>query len=179
MSRRPLKFRHGARVLLVAGDEVLLVNDSDPGIPGSSWWVLPGGGIDPGERPDQAAVREVGEETGLNLGPGELVGPIATGIAIHGYSDRIRVQEEVIFRAVVERFAPDNAGWTQWERRRMKGMVWHPVESLPQPVWPSRLAELLTVPSGRIVDLGVREESSVPLSEHELREITDRGWVPG
>lgn len=30
-------------------------------------WVLPGGGIDPGEAPDVAAVREVQEESGLDV----------------------------------------------------------------------------------------------------------------
>ena len=41
-------------------DHVLLVKRRD--VPA---WVLPGGGVDPGEEPDSAVIREVLEETGL------------------------------------------------------------------------------------------------------------------
>lgn len=37
-------------------------------------WTLPGGGINPGETPQQAACREAKEETGLRIETGELLG---------------------------------------------------------------------------------------------------------
>ena len=37
-------------------------------------WVLPGGGIDPGESPEEAALREILEETGFTVKIGRLVG---------------------------------------------------------------------------------------------------------
>ncbi|MEU8901699.1 NUDIX hydrolase [Nocardia sp. NPDC048505] len=43
---------------------VLLVRRA-PGVFLAGRWELPGGGIEPGERAEQAAVREVAEETGL------------------------------------------------------------------------------------------------------------------
>lgn len=41
--------------------KVLLIKRRDISI-----WVLPGGGVDPGESPEEAIVREILEETGLN-----------------------------------------------------------------------------------------------------------------
>ncbi|MEV0247053.1 NUDIX hydrolase [Nocardia sp. NPDC050712] len=38
-----------------------------PGVFLAGRWELPGGGIEPGEAPEQAAIREVAEETGLRI----------------------------------------------------------------------------------------------------------------
>ncbi len=42
--------------------------------PGAGQWTLPGGGLRFGEAPLDALAREVDEETGLTVAPGEIVG---------------------------------------------------------------------------------------------------------
>ena len=42
-------------------------------VTGTSNWDIPKGGIDPGETPEQAAIRETCEETGLCFSPADLI----------------------------------------------------------------------------------------------------------
>jgi 8-oxo-dGTP diphosphatase len=44
--------------------------------PGRGLWSLPGGRVEPGETATAAVVREVREETGLDVVPGALVGSV-------------------------------------------------------------------------------------------------------
>ena len=91
---RPRKSRATVRVIMINDDRTLLFEDSDPGVPGTSWWTTPGGGIDDGETEVHAAIREVAEETGYRLAENELLGPIATRHVVHGYSDLVIEQDE-------------------------------------------------------------------------------------
>lgn len=170
---RPVNRRRGARVIVVAAGRVLLVADSDPGVSGSRWWVTPGGGVD-GDEPDaRAAARELFEETGLRLSPRELGEPVARRVAVHGYSDRVLVQDEVFFRVETTRFVPAPAALTATERSRMQGLAWC---RLPpddgRPVWPAELPELARGERGSTRWLGVVEESTVPLTAPDWDEVT-------
>jgi 8-oxo-dGTP diphosphatase len=78
--------RLAAYALVVRGDAVLLTRNSARG-PHPGAWTLPGGGVDHGEPPASAVVREVHEETGLAATVGELLGvhdEHFTGTAPHG-----------------------------------------------------------------------------------------------
>lgn len=56
------------RVLIVSGDEALLAKVWH----GTGQWGLPGGGVDEGESLEEAAVREVGEEVGVQINSKDL-----------------------------------------------------------------------------------------------------------
>ncbi len=58
-----------AAVVINDAGEILLQRRSD----NNQWW-LPGGAIEPGEEPAEAVVREVWEETGLQVVPERIVG---------------------------------------------------------------------------------------------------------
>jgi 8-oxo-dGTP diphosphatase len=47
--------------------------------PGRGRWSLPGGRVEPGENDAAALVREMAEETGLTVQPGDLVGRVRRG----------------------------------------------------------------------------------------------------
>jgi ADP-ribose pyrophosphatase YjhB (NUDIX family) len=72
------KFRKSAGVIIKHGDEVLLCKRSpEESLP--NIWSIPAGGIENGESPGTAAIREVNEETNIKLGTDlDLVGMIDT-----------------------------------------------------------------------------------------------------
>lgn len=70
----------GACVLLQDSDDRVLMQlrDDVPGILAPGKWCLFGGHVDPGEEPLEAAVRELKEETGLNVEPDALIPYVRT-----------------------------------------------------------------------------------------------------
>ncbi|MBZ5738302.1 NUDIX hydrolase [Nocardioides mangrovi] len=63
--------RLGAYAVIVRDGHVLLALWNEPTVP---TWTLPGGGVELDESPEQAAVREVREETGYDVELGALLG---------------------------------------------------------------------------------------------------------
>lgn len=79
-----MDMRVAAYAVITDGDRVLLAHWNDTRRPS---WTLPGGGLEPGEHPADAAVREVFEETGFHV---ELDGVI--GVDSHVIAARDRFQ---------------------------------------------------------------------------------------
>ena len=79
------KGSHGARIMIVDDRRVLLV---------SHWyapfaWTLPGGGVNKDEKPEDAAMREAFEETGLKVN--SIAGEIGTYRGTMGKADKVTV----------------------------------------------------------------------------------------
>ncbi len=66
--------RIGAYALITQDDKILLCRLSGRVTHSVGKWTLPGGGIDFGESPEQAMIREVEEETGLIASPKSIAG---------------------------------------------------------------------------------------------------------
>jgi 8-oxo-dGTP pyrophosphatase MutT (NUDIX family) len=169
---RPVIRRKTVRVLLIdPADRVLLFEDSDPGLAmRPTFWITPGGGIDPGESVADAAVREVAEETGYQLSHEILDGPIASRHVVHGYSDKIVEQGEEFYAARVPPFDVVTDGHTEDEQLSLLGHHWWTLDELRAStarVWPVELARLLAAvldEAPRPVRLSADEESTVPAS---------------
>ncbi|MDC4233208.1 NUDIX domain-containing protein [Actinomyces sp. B33] len=140
--------RQAARVVLFDDDgRVLLARGHDRDEPDRHWWFTIGGGIETGESPREAAVREMREETGIDLDPEELVGPVLHRSAEFDFLRVTARQDEWFFIARARAQETSDEGWTDLERDVIDEQAWWDLDELEeasagQEVYPRRLVDL-------------------------------------
>ena len=156
-----MRIRQGVRaVVLDPADRVLLVRFQ---FPETSLWATPGGGIEEGESPEEAIVRELAEEVGLDeveLGPWiwtrEHVFPFLDG-RWDGQAERFVLVRTPAFepapRFTVEQLAAEYVAGMRW-------WTLDELEASGEIFAPRRLPELVAAllrdgPPGEPVDVGV------------------------
>lgn len=140
-----MRLRRSARVLLFDpdGDLLLIRFRAQQGGRTVVFWVTPGGEIEAGEEPEEAAARELYEELGLRL---PLAGPVhqEDGSEYVHLGERVQ-NEDTFFATVCERQAPRLAGVTRDEIRLMQEARWWSMEDLAESreaIYPKQLAEI-------------------------------------
>ena len=107
------KTREGSRAVVVRDGMILLSHEIRSG-----WWLIPGGGMEAGETPEECCVREVEEETGY------VVRPLRQFLTMSEYYEDYRY---ISYYFVCEVTGRGQMRLTDAEVRRGAGPEWIPL----------------------------------------------------
>jgi len=108
------KTRAGSRAVIVQDGKILLSHETVSG-----WYLVPGGGMEEGETPEECCVREVEEETGL------IVRPVRQFLTMNEYYEEYRY---IGYYFICEVIGRGQMNLTEMEKRRGAGPEWVPLE---------------------------------------------------
>lgn len=153
-----------AGIVLIEGDKVALIERHRGGL---DYFVFPGGGVDEGESPEQAAVREAREELGIEVAIRQKVSEIEFGQKsrqIYFLVDHVSGEFGTGTGEEYTDADPDNP------ETGVYIPVWMPIHELPlhENIYPVDLAKLVV----RSVKDGWAETSSFPV-EVPKRQINE------
>lgn len=106
--------REGCRGIVVCGGAILLSREVN-----TDYWLIPGGGMEAGETPEECCTREVREETGV------LVEPVEKFLTLHEYYEDWRYTSHYFTCEVI-----GSGAQALTEQERERGLIprWIPLE---------------------------------------------------
>jgi 8-oxo-dGTP pyrophosphatase MutT (NUDIX family) len=112
---------------------------------GQAFWATPGGGVDMGESFEEAACREMFEETGLRIDdPGRQVARREASFQLP--TGEMVTADERFFLIRIHDFEVSAENWTELEHEVMSAHRWWShveLKSATDQIWPEDLAEML------------------------------------
>jgi 8-oxo-dGTP pyrophosphatase MutT (NUDIX family) len=138
-----LRLRRAARLIVLDPEMRALMFRYD--VPGRDpFWVTAGGECDPGESFEDAARRELFEETGITADPGPQIARMTPEfITVEG--EPVQADER-FFLVRVDNARVDTAGHTELERKLMTQHRWFTLDELEswhEAVFPMNLADMI------------------------------------
>lgn len=127
-----MRTRPSSRLLILSSENKVLLfhfHHEDDALNGRSYWATPGGGLEEKETFEQAALRELHEETGLiraTAGP-QIASQTFTMMLPSGETV---LADERFFIIGVESQETDRSGWSGNEQKVIRGQYWWSIEEL-------------------------------------------------
>jgi 8-oxo-dGTP pyrophosphatase MutT (NUDIX family) len=145
-----MRQRPSSRLLIVNSEGKLLLfkfEHRQGPLAGQSFWATPGGGLDTGETYEQAACRELFDETGLRVSdPGAQVAQ-RTVVFQMPDGESVTADERFFLFRVSSELKVSKEGWTELERQVTADHRWWSRAELihtSEWVWPEDLPEILS-----------------------------------